>query len=409
MPSVKQFAGYLVAGAVVSGFFVHPAQAQTQDKAGFSMGRLATIPLQTRADGAPSFAFQQTGALTTQLKAYLDGFLFCANTANDTALYANLKLIPAYENHDFQPAHPWAFPDVVDAATFSYTDGQLAIPENVFGPTLTCRATGISGQISSATSEGIFDNAFESSTVTNFGHIVNWKAPNGFDWSAPDWSQVPTDACTSTVTQPAEVVEDTVCLAATGVRVDGSGNPVRSGSMWTATDGVTFTYLFRVDARLGPQAPDKQTVFQLPQVVDGTTAPDRAVFALRDAYENGENTNIGYLGKSGQYCFLTELPAVLNSSVCANAPSVHPLTDGVLKESFTLAPPPIGPGVNQAFYVVVTRTVKGAHSDSLHTPVVGAAVLLEPAVADEGGDKFVGDDIVFGFMPSSAGFPWIVR
>jgi hypothetical protein len=114
---------------------------------------------------------------------------------------------------------------------------------------------------------------------------------------------------------------------------------------------------------------------------------------------------VGYLAKTGQYCLLTELPTVLNSSVCANAPTHDSLP---LPASFTLGQPPIYPGVNQAFYVVVTRPIKGTHGNT-QTPVVGVAALLEPAVASEGGDKFVGDDIVFGFMPTSAGFPWMRR
>jgi hypothetical protein len=55
---------------------------------------------------------------------------------------------------------------------------------------------------------------------------------------------------------------------------------------------------------------------------------------------------------------------------------------------------------------VVNRLVQGSHSTVL-TPVVTGTVLIEPAVAIEGGDKFSGDNVVFGFMPNSTGFPWM--
>lgn len=352
-------------------------------------------PVQTPATpGDSGISYSQTGATASSLRVYTDGFMFCGNPGTSVVSLATLTM--AHEDDEFSPAHPWTFPPVTDLQNFAYNGGALVA--NPGGSTsLMCLSTRVDGSIASATREGIFDSGYDSATESNYDHLVNWTPQEPFDWTDPDWTLVPLNPCVSSPSQPARVVEDVACAAVTGVRSSQDG-PVRAPTIWTSTDGVSFTYLFRVDWRTGPQAPTVQQDMLLPEADSGIEgSSDGLSVVVSDAYDSAFLSSQG-----GQSCTLATLPQVLNSSVCANpAPLNGPY---VLKT--TVAAPPVGQGYS-SFYVVITRPLGQSNHALLATPAVAASTLIERAVADEGGDKFVGDNVVFGFIPQSQGFPWM--
>lgn len=343
--------------------------------------------------GETGISYLQTGSSSSALKVYTQGFLFCGNVGDGgSSSGPQLVLTTAHEDQAFSPSHPWTF-GTANAGTFAYTGSQLSISPVA---NLSCLSINNDGAVTSGLYEGIFDNGYDSPTETNFRHLVNLNPPTGFSWSAPDWSQVPADACGADAYQQAHVPEDTACAAVTGVRA----GTVRAPTMWTATDGVTLTYLFRVDARMGAPAAGQTAQLQVPTTA-GIDAPSSVVgltTRLREAYDNT------YLQDTASYCFLNTLPTTLGSTVCSGATSYQ--LNGPLDFPVpTIVAPPVGPG-STAFYVAIVRPVHGGHL-LVQTPVVGVSMLVERAMSDEGGDKFTGDDVVFGFMPTSTGFPWM--
>lgn len=389
MMSVKRFAAYALVGVVTSVAAITPVSAQTQTPATSVLVNNSPQTVQTPELAASGISYQlgsgQIGALTV----FTDGFLFCANVT--TPPLQQVKFTAAHEDQTLVPnAHPWVFPSVFDVQSINYAGGMLNVNRGSTGAlltTLTCHGTDASGAVPSGLTDGIFENAFETAAVTNYSHQVNWLPPAGFDWNAPDWTQVPVDGCDTAAPQ---VLEDVACAAVTGYSpATTSGNTApaaRASLMWTAFDvsGLKFTYLFRFDGRAVPPLTS-------------------ATVQLNEAFEGGSVGMVdGFLAPNGgQYCFLAQPPATLDSTACSGGTPL-PL-NGPLAATIVLAAPPNGAAVNQTYYVAVTRLVLGGHQ-SLVTPVVGVSVAMDPAVVAVGGDKFSGDDVVFGFMPTSTGF-----
>lgn len=346
------------------------------------------------AAGQTGISYQQSAPSSATLKVYTDGFLFCGNPGVSQPGNMLLSFLPAHEDQKSSPAHAWKFaPSIAD--TFGYNAGQL----NLVSTTLVCLSATKNGAVASGLYEGIFDNGYDSSTASNYPHLVNWNPTPAIDWTAPDWTQIPVDACGAEAYQQARVPENVACSAVTGVRGGTTTASVRAPTMWTVTDGVSFTYLFRVDARIGAPAPGQVAALQVP-VLTGTDA-DAAVTGLttrlRDAYDST------YLSDGGSYCFLNSPPTTLGSTACSGATTYQ--LSGALDVPLSVAAPPVGPG-STAFYVVVNRPIQGG-PPQLTSPVVGASLLVDGAMSAESGNMFTGDDVVFGFMPTSTGFPWM--
>lgn len=377
MPSVKPFSGYVFAGAVLAVSAVSNGHA-----APHLVINNASVAVQTPSTAASGIVYRTNGG-SAFLTVYGEGFAYCANVGAPATSAVTLTL--RHEEASPNGPHAWTFPTVTDAQAVGYRNGVLTINRDAGGPhlsTLTCQMAGADGVIAHGLSEGVFENGFGSRTSANFERMVNWLPPAAFDWTVPaDWSLVPADPCSHQGFNPrVRMVEDVACVAATGVRPNGQAGAVRAPTMWTAvTKGTQFTYVFRIDgAQVNPAA-------------------GPAKVAVRDAFDST------YLSATGsRYCLLQELPATLDSSVCGTRAASRELLDIDV---------PLGnvDGNGHAFaYVAVTRAIIGA-PQSGDRPVVGAAVLLDPAVADAevGGDKFSGDNVVFGFMPGSTGFPWM--
>ncbi len=381
MMSVKLFAGYVLVGAAASVSFAQIAHAQS---AGLVINN-ASQAVQTPVLASSGITYQQSSGQLSALTVFTDGFLFCANVP--APLMQQVKFTPAHEDQTLPTTHPWVFPSAFDVQSVAYSGGTLKLNRGAAGAlltTLTCNGTDAQGAVPSGMTDGVFENEFETPAATNYSHQVNWAPPAGFDWNTPDWTQVPEDGCD---TASPRAAEDVACAAVTGYSPATTTPTARSAGraslMWTAfdTSGLKFTYLFRFDARAVPPLTS-------------------ATVKLSDAFEGGSSGAVdGFLSPNGgQYCLLTQPPATLDSSACTGNNPVA--LNGPLSNTIVLGP---ASGVDRTTYVAVTRLVVGGHQ-SLVTPVVAVSVAVDPAIVAEGGDKFSGDDVVFGFMPTSPGF-----
>lgn len=360
--------------------------------------------VQTPTSGASGFSYVPVSSGNkSDLSVYTEGFLFCGNPgASGGASNTKVDLQIKHQDQSLTPSGEWLFSTATDVPDISYAAGILHVNPSQ-ETTLTCAGTTAVGAIGSGLREGIFDNGYDSARPSNYNHLVNWRPSEGFDWEAPDWALVPQDPCNPTPNDPAQVDEDVTCAALTGIRGRSDGDHVRAGTMWVANDFQNFTYLFRVDARFGPQqSPTVEMALPNLASVDEPNAGSQASLMVYDAIDST------YLEAAGQSCMLTRLPTTLDSNVCNGQAALSLESDGLLRLPISVGQPPLAQA-STSFYVAVVRPLRngGGHGSNT-TPVVSAAILTEAAVTREGGDRFVGDDIVFGFQPAAnAGFPWM--
>lgn len=391
MSSVKYWVACLTAGVAACG----STGALAQGVPALVIGRQSQ-PIQTTTTVPSGLVYQATGAQTSTVSVFTEGFMFCDNIGSQESA---LKLALGHEDQAFNPAHPWAQPSVL-ALNFAYSGGNFVINPTLSASTLVCHSLSKDGEVTAGLTDGIFDNGYDSKTETNYNHLVNWIPPVGFDWNAPDWSQVPTGACDSPAYEQARAPEDVGCAALSGIRA----GTVRAPTMWTATNGVTFTYVFRVDARFQAPPAGEQATLEIPALSSADEiqgAPSSMTLSVRDAYDKT------FLSDVGTFCTFIDLPQTLDSNVCATAgvAAQNLPSDGFLNIPFSVGAQ-LPAQTAWSFYVAVNRHVAAAHS-VLTTPVASASIFVDPAVTPEGADKFSGDDVVFGFMPTSNGFPWM--
>ena len=133
-----------------------------------------------------------------------------------------------------------------------------------------------------------------------------------------------------------------------------------------------------------------------------------ALLRLADAYDAGVvGVGGGYLGDTGTWCVLNSFPTSLASTMCNGATSTGAL-NGPLGDGFpglVVGIPPFG-AQEFTFYIAFIRPIVGP-PPSINEPAVAVSIMVEPSVTAEGGDAFKGDDVVFGFLPASTGFPWM--
>ena len=396
MLSIKKSAVHAIAGLTVSALFASaPCAAVTvivNDEA----------PLNVQSPEGFSYLLSDGAG---SLNVNTDGFLFCANVYPDVPPDLNqVVLVPQHGD--------WALPTAIDVPAINYTGSKLQINRGATGPldtSLVCHAVGPQGETTTALSDGVFTNSLETKTFQQYTNLINWIAPQGWNWNAPNWPAVPTDPCTPTQVQPAQVDENVTCAAVSGARPAAAGGTTRAATMWTGTDGSNFFYVMRVDARFGPLTDVDDTGPRAPQQADPSN-PDGSggsvTVKVSDGYDRGAigQGGPGYLGDIGTYCILTDLPTALDGNVCVNALFTDSL-NGPLSYKFVLSiVPPSNP--RASFYIAFIRPIVGA-PPTLAEAAVGASILIEPSVTAIGGDAFKGDDVLFGFLPSSQGFPWM--
>jgi len=399
MPALKTSAARFLAGLAVSALFAPALCAAAQVK----VNDEAPLDLQS----PPGFTYTTGGASAT-LSVATTGFMACANIAADGySMATNINMVP---QHGL-----WRFPAAIDLLSVGYGGGTLAIGRNAQGTissALTCHASGAEGEVIEPLSDGLMASGFDSKMVEQFSNLVNWVPGLGFSWSNPDWSQVPTDPCTPSIDQPARAPENVSCGAAVGQKPGASGSE-RAPTLWTATDGVNFYYVARIDARWG--APDggiQDGASVLPSTTRQPETANSTQYKLVEAYSRGVvGVGGGYLGDTGQWCALAALPAALNANLCAGAPM-----SGVLNGPFvsayqngnfdiTVGAPPVMTS-RVSFYMAFIRPIVGS-PPSIDEPAVEVSMLIDPVVGSLGGDRFKGDDVAFGFLPTSLGFPWM--
>lgn len=342
---------------------------------------------------SPGFSYVVSGS-NGSLSAQTDGFLFCANIGAPAA--TAVTLVPQHTQ--------WAVPIAQDVNSVTYNAGVLSVNTNQ-STTLTCHAVGGGGELITSLSEGLFRNSYESKTIEQYNNLINWVPSLGFSWSNPVWSAVPIDPCNPSASDPAQVDEDVTCAAATGLRPAGASE-ARAGTLWTGTDGANFFYIARVDARYGPQ--NGAPAMVAPQIFRGNQPQGSGTATLQvvDAYSRGvAGQGGGYLSDAGTWCILTSLPAALNTNMCSGAADSGTLNGPLTSIGFAVGVPPLGLP-STSFFIGFIRPVVGA-PPPLTSPAVAVSILVEPDVVAAGGDKFKGDDVIFGFLPTSNGFPWM--
>lgn len=396
MRSIKKSAVTAIAGLTVSALFASaPCAAVTllvNDEA----------PLNVQSPGGFSYLLASGSGV---LNVNTDGFLFCANVYPDVPPPNQVVLVPQHGD--------WALPTPFDIPAINYNGTKLQINRGVNGAlntSLVCHAVGPQGETTTPLSDGVFVNSLETKTFQQYTNLINWIAPQGWNWNSPDWSAVPTDPCTPTQNQPAQVDEDVTCAAVSGARPAAAGGSTRAATMWTGTDGSNYFYVMRVDARFGPLTDVNDTGPLAPQQADASN-PDGSsgsvTIKVTDGYDRGAigQGGPGYLGDVGTYCILTDIPTTLDGNVCTNAVFTDSL-NGPLSYRFVLSiVPPSNP--RASFFIAFIRPIVGG-PPVLTEPAVGASILIEPSVVALGGDRFKGDDVLFGFLPVSPGFPWMI-
>ena len=396
MPALKKSAARILAGLAASALFAPVICAAAQVK----VNDEAPLDLQS----PPGFTYTTGGANAT-LSVATTGYMACANIAAEgLPMVTNINMVPQHGQ--------WRFPAAVDVRAVGYGSGTLAIGRNAQGTissALTCHASGAEGEILEPLSDGLFGAGFDSKMVEQFSNLVNWIPGQGFSWSNPDWTQVPTDPCTPSVDQPARATEDVSCGSSVGMK-PGVTTAERSPTLWTATDGVNFYYVARIDARWGAPAGGMQDGAVLPSTTRQPFSPLQAEYKLVESYSRGVvGVGGGYLGDAGQWCVLESLPAALNASVCTGAPMSGtlngPFVSAYADGNFGITVGGVGTS-RVSFYMAFVRPIVGS-PPSLNEPAVQVSMLIDPAVGSAGGDRFKGDDVAFGFLPTSQGFPWM--
>ncbi|MCK9539207.1 hypothetical protein [Dokdonella sp.] len=404
----------ILAGALLSVFSISAATAApsltvNQDN----------IALQAPV-GKPALRYQADGPSSARLTAYTDGYLLCANVGSPVAS-SIVHLVPRHETAN---QHQWTFPSAVDAFPVTYRGETFTInrqPAGLRASTLTCNPLGPQGEWTSPFMDSIFADGFWNGTeavANNYRNMLNWNPPSGslmppYDWSNPLWGQLPQDPCVlgGNDAGSMRVDESVACGAATGIVPAGIAGATRGPIMWIESLPVgvalKLTYVFRVDASVGTQVNRPSNFFELPQQLGDNVAglQNFTMFAVRDAFDET------LLSSAGDWCTLAQLPSTLDANVCNGAiysgtlSSASPFVD----IDFVLGTTPDGGGSTHAsFYVAVTRTVVGGQTQPApNTPIVAASVFVEPTVVAEGGNRFRGDDVIFGFVPGSPGFPWM--
>jgi len=357
-------------------------------------------PLQV--SGSPGFTYLVNNGVGS-LNVATDGFLLCANVGTR-----------APEPVTVNPLHgSWRFPAASDVQNVGYNSSQLRVnqPNQTDNTTLVCHSVGAQGEMDSPLNDGVFRSNYELKVNEQFSNLINWVAPSGFSWSNPTWSVVPSGGCSPSVDQPAAVREDVTCAAVSGQRSAGAGGTMRAPTLWTGTDGSNFFYVARIDASYGPQSNNPAAPATTPTLanVDVPAGTGAATIRVVDAYDSGVvGVGSGYLGDTGAWCVMTGFPTTLNATMCNNAVTGGSLNGPLNAENFSgfiVGLPPLY--VDQlSFYMVFIRPIVGP-PPSVSEPAVAVSVHVEPSVVAEGGDAFKGDDVSFGFLPASTGFPWM--
>jgi hypothetical protein len=377
------------AGLAVSAFF-----ASTSFAATLVVNRESPLDIA----GDPGFTYLVNGD-SGSLNVATAGFLFCANIVTQgQQIQTPVTVIPQHGS--------WRLPIAQDVLGVSYNASQLSV-NRAQQSTLVCHSAGAQGEMASGLTDGIFRNAYESKTREQFPNLINWIPSQGFDWNNPNWSVVPTDPCSPSIDQPAAVDETVTCAAVSGQRSAGASATMRAPTLWTGSDASNFFYVAKVDARYGAQT-GVPGVASMPVLGEAPAGTGSAQLTIVDAYNSGVvGVGGGYLSDDGTWCILSQFPTVLSLAMCNGAPSSGPLngTLGSNFPGFSVGVPPLGQQ-QVSFYIAFMRRIIGA-PPAVNEPAVAVSIMVEPSVLAEGGDEFKGDDITFGFLPASPGFPWM--
>jgi len=391
--SVKNFIGNTLLAAVAAASMFPAATVVAAPTLVINNG--APIDIST-----PGFTYVASGGGSASvLNVTTEGYVFCANIG--TIYQTPISMQPQHQR--------WSLPLAHEIRSVGYSGSTLSVNSNV-DTSLGCQVRGASGEVMTPfTTFGnlLFRDGYEPFGSSQFSNLVNWRPGAAFSWASPDWAQVPNDSCTWDL-DPNEPMaqENALCAAAAGVSpiaID-SPNDARYGdrapTMWTATTTTNFIYIARIDTRFGPQDGSPNSHFPVgSRPANESNSASSVDIAIRDGYDST------YLSGAGTYCLLRELPATLTDNVCSGqAVYYSDALSGNLEERIPLA---IGWTQAKSLYVAVVRQKTGGSSPSTCQPTAAIAAIADPGVSrHEGGDEFIGDDVVFGFRPGDS-FEWM--
>lgn len=381
MSSVMKLSAYGVVGAIYMAMTSSPLYAQV---ARAQIGVEQSLDVQTpQTSGASGISF--SGGSPGKVFVYTDGFLLCTNVGTSSS--SNFLLLPQHEDQSTVGSlNRWTFATATDLGTVSYTGTALTLNVGpVLSPTLACAARGPIGEMAqSRYVDDIYVDGFDSEfSLSNqqMPRLVNWKPDTAiapFNWATLDWTLVPFDGCDMSSPQ---VGEDVACAALVGVNT--TTPTVRSAIMDTAFD-PSFTYFY----------------YALHYSVSNQTETDLP-FVVTDAYDS---TFLGATGAS--YCLTSTAPPSNNLPGSACAWQSISTQTGTLRFEGSVLANSVSSDPSNANYIIVRRKIIGAHPNP-DTPAVAVAIGVDPAFSSLGGNKFTGDDVIFGFKPTSTGFSWM--
>ncbi len=381
MSLAVKFVKYGMMSAVCAVMFPSLLQAQSaQVQAGGEQALDVQTP-QTAGAAGVSFAVGSPG----NVSVYTNGFLLCTNVGTPSS--SSFILRSQHEDQSTSGSlNRWTFATATDLGPISYTGTALTFNTGaISSPTLVCDARGGNGEMAqSRYIDDIYHDSFDdlfSLSNQQMPRLVNWAPPAAatpFDWASLDWTQVPFDGCDMSSPQ---VNEDVGCAALVGV--DSSTTTKRSAIMDTGFD-PSFTYFY----------------YALHYSVSNQTGTD-IPFVITDAYDS-----TFLWGTGASYCLTSTAPLSGNLSGSPCTWQTISSTTGTLRFESSALANSTSTSPSNTNYIIIKRKILGAHPNP-GTPVVAVAIGIDPAVSSVGGNKFSGDDVVFGFKPTSNGFSWL--
>ena len=119
--------------------------------------------------------------------------------------------------------------------------------------TLACHAAGAQRRSDAARQRRLLRDSFETKTFEQYNNPRQLGSSPGLQLERPRLVRGAADPCSPTSSEPARVIEDVICGAASVPPPAGSRGDPRAATLWTANGWRELLLCRAVDARWGPQ------------------------------------------------------------------------------------------------------------------------------------------------------------